>query len=73
MKFETNFGRTFICAESNPRFLWFCLTMGCEWSRKIVPSFQSIKFETKPKRDLITCIFPCFKKKGLLGFTPGSY
>ena len=31
------------------------------------------QIETKINRALVTRIFPCFKKKGLLGFTPSSY
>ena len=41
---ENNFK---LSVKSNPRLLWFCFVSLCDWSRKLVPLSQPIRFKTK--------------------------
>ena len=41
---ENNFK---LSVKSNPGLLWFCFVSLCDWSRKLVPLSQPIRFKTK--------------------------
>ena len=44
--------------EFNRELLWFCFSSFYDWSKKITPLYQPIKFKTKPSRVLIDRVFP---------------
>ena len=39
-------GTIFNCVESNPVLLWFCLTLLCDWSRKLASLSLPIRYTT---------------------------
>lgn len=43
--------------ESNPESLWLCVTLLCDWFRKLVPLSQPITFITE-----VSSVFPRFVK-----------
>ena len=47
--------------KSNPGLLCFCFTSSCDWSRKLTPPFQPIRFKTKINRVSVARVFPCFR------------
>ena len=49
----------------------FYLTLPCDWSRKLAPSFQPIKSQTKNNRGLVVRVFP--RLTNLLAFTASSH
>ena len=46
-----------LSVESNPRLHWFWFTTLCNWSRKLAPPSQPIRFKT----ELMTRVFPRFR------------
>ena len=44
------------CFRRNPRFLWFSFTLPRDWSRKLTPLSQPIRFKAKTNRRLVTCV-----------------
>ena len=47
-----------LALEFNRELLWFCFSSFYDWSKKITPLYQPIKFKTKPSRVLIDRVFP---------------
>ena len=47
-----------LSVESNPGLHWFCFTTLCDWSRKLAPPSQPIRYKTKTNHDLVTRVFP---------------
>ena len=54
---ESNFQ---LSVKSNPEFLWFCFTLLCDWSRKLVPLYQPIGCKKNTNLDLVARVFPRF-------------
>ena len=51
------------------RFNWFYLTLLCDWSRKLAPSFEQIRCKNKNNCDaLVIRVFPRFKQFGCFHF-----
>ena len=48
--------------EINRKLSWSCFTSLCDWSRKLAPLSQPIRFKPKTNRDLVTHVFPRFKQ-----------
>ena len=44
----------------NSEFLWFYLTLLCDWFRKLTPSSQASWCKTHTNHNLVTRVFPCF-------------
>ena len=51
--------------------LWFCFTSLCDWSKKLAPQSQPIKWKTKTNLSLVTRVFPLVKQ--VAPFTLSSY
>ena len=47
-----------LALEFNRELLWFCFSSFYNWSKKITPLYQPIKFKTKPSRVLVDRVFP---------------
>ena len=47
-----------LALEFNRELLWFCFSSFYDWSKKITPLYQPIKFKTKPSRVLLDRVFP---------------
>ena len=56
----SRFSQNFWKRKSNMRFCFFPLH--CDWARKLAQFSQSIRYRTKTKRHLVTCVLPRFKK-----------
>ena len=56
---ESNFQ---LNVQRNPGLLCFCFTSFCDWSRKLAPLSQPIRFKTLIKRDLVIRVLPRFKQ-----------
>lgn len=48
--------------KSNLWFLYFCLILQCDWSRKVVLLSGIIRFKSKNDCHLATYIFPCYEQ-----------
>ena len=42
--------------------LWFCFTLLCDWSKKLAPQSQPIKWKTKTNLSLVTRVLPLVKQ-----------
>ena len=47
-----------LALEFNRELFWFCFSSFYDWSKKITPLYQPIKFKTKPSRVLLDGVFP---------------
>ena len=54
--------------ESKPRLLWFCFTSFCDWSRKLAPLSQPIRYKTETSQELVARVFPRFAQSACLYF-----
>ena len=51
-----------LSVESDQRLLWFYFTFLCDWSGKLAPLSQPIRYNPKTNKSLVTRVFPRFKQ-----------
>ena len=68
-------GKIQLSIESNPSSLWYCFTSLCDWSRRLTPPSQHIRYNTKTNAALDTCVFQHFMHFAciLFNFTFSNY
>lgn len=68
-------GKIQLSIESNPSSLWYCFTSLCDWSRRLTPPSQPIRYNTKTNAALDTCVFQHFMHFAciLFNFTFSNY
>ena len=54
--------------DNNPGLFWYWLTLLSDWSRKLAPSSQPIRYKTKNKRGMVNRVFPRFKQLACFNF-----
>ena len=54
--------------DNNLGLFWFWLTLLSDWSKKLTPSSQPIRYRTKNKRGMVIRVFPRFKKLACFNF-----
>ena len=57
-----------LSVDNNPGLFWFWLTLLSDWSRKLAPSSQPIRYKTKNKRGMVNRVFPRFKQLACFNF-----
>ena len=62
LQFTNSYSSFKLRVEINRKLSWSCFTSLCDWSRKLTPLSQPIRFKPKTNRDLVTHVFPRFKQ-----------